>query len=154
MDHQTTKITNKHENVPCAKPTPKATTSKFRSFSASHRVCYAAAISGHANVVRLCISSRADVHIAYHDLLTPLYVAAQQDKPECIAVLAAANACLEGAHPTEWPIGLAAARGADASVAVLAYLGARLREPSEDGRGDNPFWLEFEAVRTRVERVL
>ena len=75
-------------------------------------------------------------------------VAAQNNHPECIAILAAAKASLEGAK-AESPIGQAAWKGADDSVRILAHLGANLIEnPHQFGGG--PFWRRFQDNTTRV----
>ena len=93
---------------------------------------------------RLLIVHRASIDLANKNQSTPLFAAAQENKPECIAILAAANASLEGAKAAS-PIGMAAHKGADESVSLLAYLGARLY----DGNG-NPFWELFSDNEGRV----
>ena len=78
---------------------------------------------------------------------------AQGNKPECIAVLAAAKASLEGAKASS-PIGKAADMGADDSVRLLAHLGARLVEPAgmipEGYWPGGPFWHQFKDNVGRV----
>ena len=78
-------------------------------------------------VLRVLIEHRADIDLANNQQLTPLLVAAHQNKPECVAILAAAKASLEGAMEVG-PISMAAQQGAEECVALLAYLGARLVE--------------------------
>ena len=80
---------------------------------------------------------------------SPLHIAAQENKPECIAILAAAKANINGVHPIDSSIGLAAAKGSDESVRLLAYLGARFIEPASSREG-RPFWRHFEDSTTRV----
>ena len=63
------------------------------------------------------------------------------NKPECLAILAAAKASLEGA--TASPISVAAQEGADECVALLAYLGARLVEDVSKFGAGGGFWLRF-----------
>ena len=75
--------------------------------------------------------------------MTPLWIAAQENKPECIAILAAAKASLEGAIEVG-PISMAAHQGSEECVALLAYLGARLvEEVSETRVTGGGFWLRF-----------
>ena len=76
-------------------------------------------------------------------------VAAQENKPECIAILAAAKASLEGAKAFS-PIGNAADEGADASIRLLAHLGARFIEPAAPDWDGGPFWRWFKDNTTRV----
>ena len=70
-------------------------------------------------------------------------MAAAHNKPECVALLAAAKTSLEGAMANS-PIGMAAQMGADDSVRLLAYLGARLIEPAAPDWDGGPFWRHFE----------
>ena len=79
----------------------------------------------------------------------PLWIAAQENKPECIAVLAAAKASLDGVRPNS-PIGMAAQFGADECVRLLAYLGARLIEPAAPDWRGGPFWRYFKDTKGRV----
>ena len=79
-------------------------------------------------MIKLLVSHRASIDLASSSWMTPLFVAALQNKPECIAVLAAAKASLEGAMAAS-PIGAAAMGGGDESVRLLAHLGARLVDP-------------------------
>ena len=94
---------------------------------------------GNAACMRLLISLRADVNLG-SGLGTPICRAAQFNKPECIAILVAAKASLEGS-----PIGVAAHMGGDDSVRLLAYLGARLVLPGAtlSGGGAAGFWHLF-----------
>ena len=103
---------------------------------------------GHAKVVRLLITHRADIDLAELKGGTPLFAAAQENKPECIAVLASAKASLEGAGAC-FPISIAAAAGADDSVRLLAHLGSRLvmTEAPYQGVG---FWRHFKDNKGRV----
>ena len=80
---------------------------------------------------------------------TPLWIAAQENKPECIAILAAANASLEGARSCS-PISKAAIEGADESVRLLAYLGARLIDSAASEWSGGPFWRCFKDSKGRV----
>ena len=95
------------------------------------------------------------MHRAVPDLAslgaTPLWIAAQENKPECIAVLAAAKASLEGAKVSS-PIGIAADKGADESVRLLAYLGARLicGLPTASGFINGGFWRRFQDSKSRM----
>ena len=59
-----------------------------------------------------------------------------------ISILVAARASLEGAMAGS-PIGMAAQMGADDSVRLLAYLGARLIEPAAPDWPGGPFWRRF-----------
>ena len=99
-------------------------------------------------VVRLLIMHRAALDLATRGA-TPLWIAAQENKPECIAILAAAKASLEGAKPCS-PINKAAIEGADESVRLLAYLGARLIEPAAPDWDGGPFWRRFKDNKGRV----
>ena len=74
---------------------------------------------------------------------------AQENRTECIAVLAAAKASLDGAK-AESPIGMAAQKGADECVRLLAYLGARLIEPAAPDWDGGPFWRRFKDNKGRV----
>ena len=76
-------------------------------------------------------------------------VAAQENKPECIAMLAAAKASLEGAKAFS-PIGNAADEGADDCVRLLAHLGARFIEAAAPDWPGGPFWRHFNDNTTRV----
>ena len=110
--------------------------------------CWEAAFQGHAKVVRLLIMHRAAPDLASLGD-TPLWIAAQENKPGCIAVLAAAKANLEGAKPCS-PISKAAIKGADESVRLLAYLGARLIDSAAPGWNGGPFWRRFKDNKGRV----
>ena len=79
----------------------------------------------------------------------PLWIAAQENKPECIAILAAAKASLEGTRSCS-PISKAAVVGADESVRLLAYLGARLIDSATPDWDGGPFWRRFQDNTTRV----
>ena len=112
--------------------------------------CYVAAWKGHAKVLRLLVLHCASLHIAptkSND--TPLWAAAHENKPECITILVAAKANLEGAK-AESPIGMAAQEGADESIRLLAYLGARLIEPAAPDWPGGPFWRRFQDNKGRV----
>ena len=104
---------------------------------------------GHGKTVRLIIALRASVNLGDKDGDGPLFIAAQQNKPECIAILAASKANLEGARAVS-PIGQAAYAGADEAVRILAYLGARLIEPAAPGWYGGPFWRRFKDNKGRV----
>ena len=80
---------------------------------------------------------------------TPLFVAAGGGNPECISILVAARASLEGAMAGS-PIGMAAQKGADDSVRLLAYLGARFIEPAAPDWPGGPFWRRFKDSVGRV----
>ena len=64
-------------------------------------------------------------------------------------MLAAAKASLEGAKASS-PIGMAAQKGADESVRLLAHLGARFIEPRAFNWPGGPFWRRFKDNTTRV----
>ena len=103
---------------------------------------------GHVKVVRLLITHRANIDLPNKQQMTPLFMAAQENKPECIAILVAAKASLEGAKAAS-PIGKAAHSGADECVRLLAYLGARLvvnLGPTVRGG----FWQCFKDNKSRV----
>ena len=107
---------------------------------------------GHPNVVRLLLSYRASADLAANFggfSGTPLLYAAKNNHPECIAVLAAAKASLEGATPVT-PIAIAAHTGADDSIRLLAHLGSRLRLPSGPGFPGGPFWSHLKDNQGRV----
>ena len=108
---------------------------------------------GHAKVIRLLIMHHAALDIAGPQKTTPLWVAAQENKPECIAMLAAAKASLEGAKAAS-PISMAAHMGADECVRLLAYLGARLIEPEAPDWHRSPFWRHFKEARLHKINVL
>ena len=81
----------------------------------------------------------------------PLYVAAQEDKPECIAILATAKASINACNSNGCsPIGIAAQQGSDECVRLLAYLGATLIEPAQSDYGGRPFWTRFQDKVGRV----
>ena len=121
--------------------------------------CWTASFDGHPKVIRLLIMHRASVDLLNKNQSTPLRIAAQENKPECIAILAAAKASLEGAM-ADSPIGMAAQKGADESVRLLAYLGARLMQPEDEIYAATPFWDNFKDKKGRVrdpalwERIL
>ena len=82
---------------------------------------------------------RASIDLPNKQRGTPLWIAAQEDKPECIAILAAAKASIDASSLDRCtPIGIAAHKGGAESVRLLAYLGARLT----DG-GGNQFTRYF-----------
>ena len=80
---------------------------------------------------------------------TPLFVAARENKPECIAILAAAKASLEGAKAFS-PISKAAHKSHDDCVRLLAHLGARFIEPAAPNWRGGPFWRNLKDNTTRV----
>ena len=110
--------------------------------------CWEAAFRGHARVVRLLVMHRAPMELTGPEHTTPLWGAVQENKLECIAVLAAAKASLEGAKAS--PIGIAAYKGADECVRLLAYLGVRLIEPAAPDWPGGPFWRSFKVNKGRV----
>ena len=76
---------------------------------------------------------RASFALPSKQQCTPLWIAAQENKPECIAVLAAAKASIDAtSRAGATPIAAAAHNDGAESVRLLAYLGARLT----DGDGD------------------
>jgi len=87
--------------------------------------------------------------MANNNIHTPLYIAAQENRTECIAVLAAARASLEGFR-ADSPIGIAAEQGGDDSVRLLAHLGARLIEKPAPNYDGGPFWRYFKDNIGRV----
>ena len=64
-------------------------------------------------------------------------------------MLAAAKASLEGSIAFS-PIGVAAYKGHDDCVRLLAHLGARLIEPAAPDWPGGPFWRHFQDNTTRV----
>ena len=109
-----------------------------------------AAFSGHAKVIQLLLMYRAAPELAaFGGKATPLFVAAQENKPECIAVLAAARANVDGAK-IAGAISIAAMQGADESVQLLAYLGARLIDKAGPNWRGGPFWHRFPDNKGRV----
>ena len=111
--------------------------------------CWEAAFHGHDKTVRLLILYRAIVDLPGPSDQTPLHAAAQENKPECIAILAAAKGSLEGVKAGS-PIGIAAQQGADECVRLLAYLGARLILPAVGTWPGGPFWRRFKDSKGRV----
>ena len=109
---------------------------------------WTAAWNGHTNVVRLLIKHRANIDLPDVAGGTPLCTAAQHNRTECIALLAAAKASLEGAM-TCFPITTAADAGADDSVRLLAHLGSRLVMTEAPYQG-LPFWNYFNDNKGRV----
>ena len=108
-----------------------------------------AAFNGQPKVLRLLVLHRASFDLPNKQQMTPLWMAAQENKPECIAILAAAKASLEGAKTCS-PISTAAIFGADESVRLLAHLGARLRDAAAPDWDGGPFWLRFKDSKGRV----
>ena len=104
--------------------------------------CWDAASKGHANLVRLLIMSRASFDLPDAFQATPLFVAAQENRLECISVLTTARASLDGAM-VAGPITVAAQKGADDAVQLLSYIGARLIDKAAPGWPGGPFWHHF-----------
>ena len=105
-------------------------------------------MEGHAKILRLLLMHRAAPDLADTAHRTPLWVAAQENNPECIATLASAKASLEGAMASS-PIAVAANMGADDSVRLLAHLGSRLVMTETPYEGV-PFWLAFKDNKGRI----
>ena len=98
---------------------------------------WTAAFNGRNSVVRLLLARRSSIDLANNRKMTPLWMSAQQNKPECIAILAAAKAAIEGSMHAS-PLCAAARNGADDCVKLLAYLGASIFD-----RDGDPFWRFF-----------